>query len=1013
MSAIPAGAAGAASTGAPKVKRAVSPRMRIVLVVVLTLFSLLAANGVYLFAITWLEHLTGEVYQDYFYQLMFLVHLALGFIIIAPVLIFGFVHMWASKNRRNKRAIRIGYALFIISIVVLVSGVLLTRAFGFELKQPAMRTLIYWAHVICPLVAVWLYWLHRLVGPRIKWYVGARIGITLLVLVIAMIVLQMQDPRAWNVAGPKEGEKYFQPSLARTSTGNFIPPESLMNDEYCMKCHKDIYNNWLHSAHHFSSFNNPAYLYAIRETRKVVSERDGSVQASRWCAGCHDPVPFFSGAFDQPNYDDVKDPTSQAGITCTACHAITNVGGDPHDKRYVGNGNYVIEEPIQYPFTFSKSPILQSVNELLVKAKPTFHKQTFLKPFHKTAEFCSTCHKVHLPKDVTNYKDFVRGQNHYDPYLLSGVSGHGAQSFYYPPIAQTNCNGCHMPQVASDDFGARFNGELGKMAVHDHFFPGANTALPFWRGEDDYVEKAAQLLKGTTRVDIFGIREGGMIEGELKAPLAEKLPALKAGDRYLIETVIRTLKLGHPLTQGTVDSNELWVDITVKCGDRVIGRSGGMDDKNEVDPWSHFINVFMLDRKGNRIARRNAQDIFVPLYNHQIPPGAGQTIHYGLSVPEWAEQPIEIIAELKYRKFDKGYLDFMHSSVKPGDNAFRGQGPSGTTPNPLPVTVMSKDRVVLPIIKKDGTLVAVDPAINKDRKVPAEWERWNDYGIGMLLAGNSQLLQAGEAFKQVEKLGRWDGPVNLGRVLFAEGDLDGATEALLRAGNMDPPPPEWTAAWLSGEINRQQGYLKEAADNFRKVLYDDTQERRNRKFDFSLDFRVRNQLGLTLLDLAEQSAARGDKADADAYLKQAENEVLQVLKTDSEDLTAHASLAVIYRLLGDKEKAQHHHELHLKYKPDDNAIDVARPIARRQYPAANHAAEQLVVYSLHRIGAYALPAESQLADPQPESTGPGDKAAQQSPADSKSAEATSVPAPVPVTSDLKPQSTSTLVSAEQ
>ncbi len=51
---------------------------------------------------------------------------------------------------------------------------------------------------------------------------------------------------------------------------------------------------------HFSSFNNPAYLYALRETRKVVQERDGTVQASRWCAGCHDPVPFFSGAFDQP-----------------------------------------------------------------------------------------------------------------------------------------------------------------------------------------------------------------------------------------------------------------------------------------------------------------------------------------------------------------------------------------------------------------------------------------------------------------------------------------------------------------------------------------------------------------------------------------------------------------------------------------------------------------------------------------------------------------------------------------
>ena len=80
----------------------------------------------------------------------------------------------------------------------------------------------------------------------------------------------------------------------------------------------------------------------------------------------------------------------------------------------------------------------------LVKAKPEFHKKTFLKPLHKTAEFCGTCHKVHLPPELNHYK-WLRGQNHYDTFLLSGVSGHGVQSFYYPPKAQANCNGCHMP----------------------------------------------------------------------------------------------------------------------------------------------------------------------------------------------------------------------------------------------------------------------------------------------------------------------------------------------------------------------------------------------------------------------------------------------------------------------------------------------------------------------------------------------------------------------------------------
>jgi hypothetical protein len=218
--------------------------------------------------------------------------------------------------------------------------------------------------------------------------------------------------------------------MARTATGNFIPARTLMMDAYCLNCHQDAYQGWFHSAHHFSSFNNKPYLFSVRETRQVALKRDGNVKAARWCAGCHDVVPFFSGAFDNPNYDDVNHPTSQAGITCTACHAITHVNST------IGNADYTIDEPIHYPFAFSTNRFLQYVNQQLVKAKPEFHKKTFLKPFMRTAEFCSACHKVHIPSEVTKYKDFLRGQNHHDPFLLSAASGHGARSFYYPPVAQ-------------------------------------------------------------------------------------------------------------------------------------------------------------------------------------------------------------------------------------------------------------------------------------------------------------------------------------------------------------------------------------------------------------------------------------------------------------------------------------------------------------------------------------------------------------------------------------------------
>ncbi|HEV3345181.1 MAG TPA: multiheme c-type cytochrome [Pirellulales bacterium] len=927
-----------------KYVRAVGPRLRKLLYVVFALLALLGANSGYLASITALEAITGHTYQNYFYQYMFLGHLVLGFILIVPFIVFGVVHMLNSWNRRNRRAVRVGYALFTASILVLLTGVLLTRIAGFfELKQPQTRLLVYWLHVACPLVAAWLYWLHRLAGPRIKWKVGFAYAGVVGVVVLAMVALHTQDPRKWNVAGPKDGEKYFKPSEAITSTGNFIPARTLMMDDYCLKCHQDAFKGWFHSAHHFSSFNNPAYLASVRETRQVALKRDGSVQASRWCAGCHDPVPFFSGAFDNPDFDVVKDSTSQAGITCTVCHAITNVDST------IGNADYTIEEPIHYPFAFSDNRLLQYVNNQLIKAKPSFHKKTFLKDFHKTAEFCSTCHKVNLPKDVTHYKDFLRGQNHYDPYLLSGVSGHGARSFYYPDKAKTNCSECHMPLEKSSDFGAKLFAGAKELSIHSHFFPGANTGLAWFNERPEAIAAEQKFLEGVMRVDIFGLREGGGIDGQLIAPLRPDLPKLKPGQRYLLETVIRTLKVGHLFTQGTVDSNEVWVDVSVTSGDRVIGRNGGISDDREVDPWSHFVNVFMLDREGNRIDRRNPQDIFVPLYNHQIPPGAGQVVHYELQLPADLAEPVTIEMKLQYRKFDKRYMDYVARSAKPGDNPIRGYTPGEPFHNDLPVTTLAVDRVTLPVEGVELVVETAEPKIDL-------WQRWNDYGIGLLLEGQGgakgELKQAEEAFARVEELGRYDGPLNLARVYFTEGRLDEAVHALKRAADYsDPPAPPWTMNWLSGQINRQQGHLAEAEKNFRGVLEEKTQAMIDRKFDFSLDYEVINLLGQTLFDLAKQSYGAKRQAQREGYLRQAVEQFERTLRLDSENVTAHFNLQHLHAQLGDKKKAEEHREKHLRYKLDDNAGDRAVAVARQKYPAANHAAEFVVVYSLHRDGA--------------------------------------------------------------
>jgi tetratricopeptide (TPR) repeat protein len=931
----------------PRVRKpyvpAVGPRLRKLLYVLLAMLALLGANSIYLAAITALSWASGRSYEDWFYQWMFLGHLLLGLLFVAPFVVFATVHLLNTRKRKNRRAVRAGYGLFVTSIAVLISGGVLLglRVSGAAAHTPAGTKMAYWAHVITPLLAIWMYWLHRLAGPPIKWRLGLAYGGVVGATVVAIGAMHLQDPRQWFAIGPAEGEQYFQPSLARTTTGKYIPAETMMMNDYCLRCHADVHAAWSDSVHRFSSFNNATYLASVRETREVSLKRDGSVKASRWCAGCHDPVPFFSGAFDDPNYDVFHHPTAHAGITCTVCHAITHV------NTTRGNADFTIEEPQHYPFATSNNELLQWVNNQLVKAKPAMHKKTFLKPFHKTAEFCSTCHKVHLPYALNHYKEFLRGQNHYDPFLLSGVSGHGARSFYYPEQAKQNCADCHMPLHESADFGAKFFDNSGRLTVHDHLFPAANTGVAWLRNQPDVVKAHQEFLKDIVRVDVFGIREGTTIDAPLTAPLRPMVPKLKPGGQYVLETVIRTLKLGHLFTQGTVDSNEIWLDVTVTSGGRVVGRSGALDpaNGNEVDRWAHFVNVFLLDRDGNRINRRNPQDIFVPLYNHQIPPGAGWTVHYGLGLPAELSAPVEVEVKLQYRKFDTEYMRIVAREGKVGGEPIRGASADTPYVNELPITTLAVDRIVFAVEGSTAT------AENSPSNIPP-WQRWNDYGIGLLIKGKAELRQAAEAFAEVEKLDRFDGPLNLARVYFQEGRLDEAAAALRRAAqHQNPAPPPWTMAWLSGQINRELGRLAEAEADFRKELEDHTPEMQKRGFDFSLDYEVRNLLGLTLFDRASQFRNAVDESKRRQVLEEAVRQFEQTLELDPENVTAHFNLYLLHRQLGNDAKASEHQALHTRYKPDDNAADRAVRLAREKYPAANHAAEAVVIYQLQRATA--------------------------------------------------------------
>ncbi len=906
----------------------IGPGFHWLLTVVFTLFALIVVNSIYLSSISTLEYVSGLIYQEYFYLMMFLLHLFLGLLLVLPFCVFAVLHARRAIRRDNRYAIRAGITLFVSGLLLLISGIVLTRFGFFEINDPRIREPLYWLHIILPFVIVWLFVLHRLAGRPIRYHLAYRWLALAAGFAAIMLAVHMLTEEDANIAQSHD----FSPSNFKIAGNALIPAEHLMTDEECKQCHEDIFRSWEQSMHRHSSFTNPAYRFSVEETRKVVTQRDGSPEVSLFCAGCHDTVPLLSGRFEQADFDPDTDPTAMAGLTCTSCHAITAVNST------TGNSDFTIADPARYPFALSNSKLLQAISHQLIKAKPAFHKNTLLKPVHKTAEFCSGCHKANLPYEVNHYK-WLRAQNHYDSFLQSGVSGHRVDSFYYPPKAVEKCAVCHMPLEVSDDPAARDFDGSGKLTIHSHLFPAANTAIPAMLGlPDEVIAAHQQRLSNVTRVDIFGLKEEGTVDGMLHAPVGTVVPLLKPGSSYLIESVIRTLGVGHKLTQGTSDSNQLWLDIAVYDGERLIGRSGGMDPEGQVDPWSYFVNAYVLDKEGQRINRRNGQNIFVPLYDHQIPPGAADVIHYRMTLPENTRGPVTIEASLRYRKFDTEYLRLIQGDKFKLNN--------------LPVTTMASDRIVLAV--ENGLAVDTD----EGSTIP-EWERWNDYGIGLLREGNSgsskgELRQAEQVFKQVETMNPGQGALNLARVYFKEGRLDEASAAIHRASSAVPPAPPWTLSWFSARIDHENGHLDNAIESLERIYDNQFEQARVRGFDFSYDTNLMNELGRTSFERARMERGSKRRQQRETFLHKSRLWFTRALKIDPENQPAHYNLALVYSELGQTEQANYHRQQHELFRPDDHAVEIAVTRHRQNNPAADHAAAAFVIYDLNRPQAYGI-----------------------------------------------------------
>jgi Flp pilus assembly protein TadD len=556
----------------------------------------------------------------------------------------------------------------------------------------------------------------------------------------------------------------------------------------------------------------------------------------------------------------------------------------------------------------------------------------------------------------------MRGFNEYDNWQASGVSGQGARSFYYPPTPLA-CGGCHMPLVPSTDPAAK-----GGM-VHSHRFAGANTAVPTANQDETQLKTVEGFLQsGFITVDIFAAQPAETAPGlqmqrraaaentqramtsfavgeeaettgqfflreitKLAAPLDRAGTKFQPSSTARVDVVVRTRKIGHFFPGGTVDAFDVWLELEGRdATGKIIFWSGKIEDngRGPVEKGAHFYKSFQLDGDGNPINKRNAWAMRSLLYVRLIPPGAADVAHYRVRIPKDAKGPITLKARLNYRKFSWYFTQFSYAGApKPNQDPklvsvdYDSRAYDFSASN-IPGNVAGKIKGRIP----DLPVVTLAQATAKlelgATQAAPEWksvvrrqdrERWNDWGIGLLLQGD--LKGAEYAFTRVTEAAPdyADGWLNIARALIQEGETDAAKPFIERALKIDPGLAR--VHFFKAMTQKADGDYDGALESLGRVAA-----------MYPRDRVVQNQIGR--LNFLKRDFARAVTAFE------------RVLAIDPEDLQAHYNLMLCYRGLGDDAKRKREELLFRRFKADESAQTItAKP--RALSPEDNNERQQI------------------------------------------------------------------------
>jgi len=645
----------------------------------------------------------------------------------------------------------------------------------------------------------------------------------------------------YNYAFGKETP--FYPSNATSANGQFLSPRSFYTAKYCGHCHQQAYAEWRQTAH-ANSFRAPWYL---KNVNSLIAEK--GVQYSRHCEGCHNPVALLSGDLSQGMPS--KRPFEDEGVTCSTCHSIETTDT-------TGTGSYIMGTPAVLVDEDGK-PITGPVSDAEILAHLDRHSKAVMRPLYKTAQFCAACHEAAIPSELDDYK-WLRAIPLYDEWQGASFTKQSPLPFYRKDAVST-CQTCHMTSEPVPSGLTEPGAKNGQFLSHRWL--GGNTLIPAYYHYDEQARKVADFLKngpdgkGVLNVDIFALEkedaDPAKRDADLVAPLGLTSFSLTPAETLVADVVIQNKGIGHSLVPEQRDFYEAWVDFTVKdSSGKTLAESGFIRPDGYLDPSAHSFTSRLINDKGELNDLHQIWHNRVLAYNNTIQSGRSQLVRYRFRMPKTASGSVTITATVKYRRFDQHFIDFAMDQK--------------LYPQPI-VEIASQTRTL-----NIGPNQPQKPGPGEN----PEWMRWNNYGIGLL---DAQQYQASvDAFQHVAAL-RPDYPdayTNQAVVeIVWERYADAATH-LARALTLLPGDPR--ALYYRALVERFNGQVKEAIADFQAELA---------RYPQHVD---------GLRELGFSYFQQHDYADArDVYLR------LQAIAPD--DLSAHYSLAIIYRRLGEKQKS--------------------------------------------------------------------------------------------------------------